>query len=122
MKEIREIKLNNIRLHSHHGVMEQERTTGGDFSVTIAVGYDFSRALESDDVADTLNYAELFRIVKEQMDIPSRLIEHVAGRIAKRVFVEWPEAQYVHIDITKMNPPMGADCHGATVSLTMHPP
>ncbi len=120
MKEIREIKLNNIRFHSRHGVMEQERTTGGDFSVTIAVGYDFSRALESDDVADTLNYAELFRIVKEQMDIPSRLIEHVAGRIAKRVFEEWPEVQYVHIDITKMNPPMGADCDGATVSLTMH--
>ncbi len=122
MKEIREIKLNNIRLHSRHGVMEQERTTGGDFSVTIAVGYDFSRALESDDVADTLNYAELFCIVKEQMDIPSLLIEHVAGRIAKRVFEEWPEAQYVHIDITKMNPPMGADCDGATVSLTMHHP
>ena len=120
MKEIREIKLNNIRFHSRHGVMEQERTTGGDFSVTISVGYDFSRALESDDVADTLNYAELFRIVKEQMDIPSRLIEHVAGRIAKRVFEEWPESQYVHIDITKMNPPMGADCDGATVSLTMH--
>ena len=103
-------------------MMEQERLTGGDFTVTIAVGYDFSRAMETDDVDDTLNYAELFRIVKEQMDIPSRLLEHVAGRIATEVFSQWPDIQYVSIQITKVNPPMGADCDGATVSLTLRHP
>ena len=117
-----EIRLNNIRLFARHGVMGQEQLTGGDFTVTIAVGYDFSRAMETDDVDDTLNYAELFRIVKEQMDIPSRLLEHVAGRIATEVFNQWPDIQYVSIQITKVNPPMGADCDGATVSLTLRHP
>ena len=110
-----EIRLNNIRFFARHGVMEQERTVGGDFAVTLTVGYDFSRAMQTDDVADTLNYAQLFEVVKRQMDIPSRLLEHVAGRIADEVFQTWPEAQYLHLEITKLNPPMGADCDGATV-------
>lgn len=100
--------------------MEQERVTGGAFRVSLVVGYDFSRALETDCVDDTLNYAELFRIVREQMDIPSRLIEHVAGRIADKVLRQWPKAQYVKVEITKVNPPMGAECDGASVSLTLH--
>ena len=114
-----EIRLNDIRLFARHGVLEQERDTGGDFRVSMAVGYDFSRALNTDCVNDTLNYAQLFQVVKSQMDIPSRLIEHVAGRIAKQVLSRWPEAQYVKVDITKVNPPMHADCKGAVVSLRM---
>lgn len=110
-----EIRLNNIRFFARHGVMEQEGAVGGDFAVIVTVGYDFSRAMQTDDVADTLNYAQLFEVVKRQMDIPSRLLEHVAGRIADEVFRTWPEAQYLHLEITKLNPPMGADCDGATV-------
>ncbi len=110
-----EIRLNNIRLYARHGVMEQERVVGGHFDVTLTVGYDFTRAMRTDDVADTLNYAQLFEVVKRQMDIPSKLLEHVAGRIADEVFSTWPEAQYLHLEITKLNPPMGADCDGATV-------
>lgn len=110
-----EIRLNNIRLYARHGVMEQERVVGGHFTVTLTVGYDFARAIRTDDVADTLNYAQLFEVVKRQMDIPSKLLEHVAGRIADEVFSTWPEAQYLHLEITKLNPPMGADCDGATV-------
>ena len=110
-----EIRLNNIRLYARHGVMEQERVVGGDFTVTLAVGYDFTCAMQTDDVADTLNYAQLFEVVKRQMAIPSRLLEHVAGRIADEVFDAWPDVQYLHLEITKINPPMGADCDGATV-------
>lgn len=110
-----EIRLNNIRLYARHGVMEQERVVGGHFAVTLTVGYDFTRAMRTDDVADTLNYAQLFEVVKRQMDVPSKLLEHVAGRIADEVFSTWPEAQYLHLEITKLNPPMGADCDGATV-------
>lgn len=95
--------------------MEQERVVGAHFAVTLTVGYDFTRAMRTDDVADTLNYAQLFEVVKRQMDIPSRLLEHVAGRIADEVFRTWPETQYLHLEITKLNPPMGADCDGATV-------
>lgn len=111
------IYLDNLRFHSRHGVAPQERVTGGDFIVSLRVGYDFGRALETDDVADTLNYADIYNNVRAQMDVPSRLLEHAAGRIAKSLFGSFPAIRSLHLKLTKCNPPMGADCDGAGVEL-----
>lgn len=122
MTEISESRVfvNDIRLHAYHGVMEQERLTGNDYLVNLSAGIDLSAAIASDDVRDTLNYAELYRIVSEEMARPSRLVEHVAGRIARRVLAEHGEATDVWIKIVKQNPPMGAACAGAGVEMRMH--
>ena len=73
--------------------------------------------MQSDEVADTLNYAELFELVKEEMAIPSRLLEHVAGRIVKSINERFPKVSSIELKITKKNPPMGADCDGAGVEV-----
>ena len=97
--------------------MPQERKVGADFTVSLRVGADLSRAVESDAVEDTLNYATLFEVVKQEMAIPSQLLEHVAGRIGKAVFNRFPQVETVEVVLTKVNPPMGADCQGASVEL-----
>jgi dihydroneopterin aldolase len=51
------------------------------------------------------------------MAVPSNLLEHVAGRIAKAVMAAYPEILSVDIKLTKTNPPMGADCKGAGVEI-----
>ena len=111
------ITLKNIRMHALHGVLPQERRVGGEYLLTLRVGFDVSRALETDDVADTLNYAELQELACEEMARPSQLIEHVAGRIARRVFSRWTQATSADITLTKLNPPMGGSCDGASVEL-----
>ena len=111
------IALRNLRFHASHGVMPQERLTGGDFLVSLKVKYDVGRALETDSVADTLNYARLYELVKREMEKSSALIEHVAGRIGRSVFETFPETEVVDIEVVKCNPPMGADCDGAAVEL-----
>ena len=111
------IALRNMRFFGRHGVMEQEQVTGGDFVMTVRVGYDVTRAMASDNVDDTLNYAVLYELIRQEMDKPSKLLEHVAGRIAERIFDELPVVTTVDIELTKVNPPMGADCDGATVEL-----
>ena len=111
------IHIDGIRLHALHGVLPQERTTGNDYSIDTRIGYDISRAMQSDDVADTLNYAEVYNTIKEEMLTPSRLIEHVAGRIANRLMAEHSQITTIMLRITKLNPPMGADCHGAGVEI-----
>ena len=68
-------------------------------------------------MADTLNYATLYEMARQEMAIPSRLLEHVAGRIGQRVLSEWPEVTTIDLTLTKENPPMGADCDGASVEL-----
>lgn len=111
------ITLTNVRFRALHGVLPQERRVGGDYLLTLRVGFDVSRAVQSDDVADTLNYATLYEIARQEMAIPSQLLEHVAGRIGQRVLSEWPEVTTIDLTLTKENPPMGADCDGASVEL-----
>jgi len=111
------ICLKEVRFHAFHGVMSQERRVGADFLLSLRVGYDFSKAMRTDEVGDTLNYAEVCRIVKEEMDKPSALLEHVAGRIADAIFRQFPDVRSIDLELTKQNPPMGADCEGAGVEL-----
>lgn len=111
------VHIDGIRLHARHGVLPQEQLTGNDYIINVRASYDISRAMQTDDVADTLNYAEVYNIIKEEMSVPSKLIEHVAGRIADRLMDSYSQISSVMLRITKCNPPMGADCNGAGVEI-----
>lgn len=111
------IYLNGIRFHASHGVMPQERTVGADFVVDVRVGYDITHAMLTDDVDNTVSYADVFEVVKREMKRPSGLLEHVAGRIGEALFTEFPVLASVDLSVTKCNPPMGADCRGAGVEV-----
>ena len=97
--------------------MPQEQKVGGEFLVDLRVGYPIEKAMETDEVSDTLNYAELYALVKQEMDTPSRLLEHVAGRIIRTIQDRFPQVSSIKLKITKKNPPMGADCDGAGVEV-----
>ena len=111
------IFLDEVRFHAFHGVMPQERAVGADFTVWLTVGYDFVKAAESDDLNDTISYADLYEVVRTEMDKPSQLLEHVALRIVKAVVSRWPKVEKIDIRLVKDNPPMGADCKGAGVEI-----
>ena len=111
------IILQNVRFYAFHGVLPQERQVGGDFVVNLRVGYPIERAMESDEVGDTLNYATLFDLVKQEMNIPSHLLEHVAGRIVKAIVAAFPAVTSIDLELIKQNPPMGADSDGAGVEV-----
>lgn len=113
------IFINDIILHAQHGVLPQEQLTGNDYKVSVSLDYDISKAINTDNVADTINYAEVYEVIKEEMITPSKLIEHVAGRIAQRLLTQYPSVAAITLRITKLNPPMGAQCQGAGVEITM---
>ena len=51
------------------------------------------------------------------MQVPSNLLEHVAGRIAKAVMETFPQVSGLELTVVKLNPPMGADSQGAGVEV-----
>ena len=67
------ILLQGLQFHARIGVGAQERVVGNLYVVDLRIGYPFAKAMESDDVADTLNYATVFDIVREVMSRPARL-------------------------------------------------
>lgn len=111
------IWLRDLHFYAYHGVMEQEKRVGGWFTLTLGVECREDRVIETDGIADALNYAELYEVVRREMLVPSNLIEHVAGRIGKAVFQAFPQASSVDLWLRKDNPPMGADGGGAEVEL-----
>lgn len=106
-----------MSFRARHGVMPQEYDTGGTFIVSLRIGYPFAPSLDSDDVNDTLNYAEVYEIVKKEMLVHSALIEHVAGRILKALFEKFTGITSIDITLKKINPPMGADCDDVCVKI-----
>ncbi|MBR1415627.1 MAG: dihydroneopterin aldolase [Prevotella sp.] len=111
------IFIDRLRLHAFHGVMEQERRVGADFLVSLSVHYNIDRAMSTDSLEDTLSYADLCSLVRREMAVPSQLLEHVAGRMARSIFECFPEVTAVDLRLAKLNPPMGADCEGAGVEI-----
>ncbi|MBR0244467.1 MAG: dihydroneopterin aldolase [Bacteroidaceae bacterium] len=115
--ESSQVLLKGLRIFAHHGVLPQERAVGAYFILDLRIQTDFSRALASDELAGTISYAEVFQLVKAEMTIPSRLLEHVAHRICRAIFDRFPAAAAIHLELLKENPPMGADCAGAGIAL-----
>lgn len=112
------ITLSRLRLHACHGVDPQERRVGADFTLDLRLKTDFSRAMTTDDVRDTLDYGAVYRAVCDEMSRPSCLLEHAAGRILRRLFADFPCIESIALCLVKDNPPMGADTLGAGVSIT----
>ena len=73
--------------------------------------------METDEVTDTLSYAEVFSLVEQEMKVSSKLLEHVAGRIVKVISEHFPQTTSIDLTLTKLNPPMGADILGAGVEI-----
>ncbi len=114
------IHLHQVKLFAHHGVLPQERATGAYFYISLRAKTDFSRSVQTDELTGTVSYADLFDIVREEMNIPSALLEHVAGRILNRIFNRFETVTALQLSITKENPPMGADCQGAGIEIKAH--
>ena len=111
------IHLRQVRFHAFHGVLSQERQVGADFVLDLKVGYPLEQAMQSDEVTDTLNYAALYDLVAHEMQQPSKLLEHVAGRMAEAIGKTFPQVTSIDLELIKLNPPMGADCEGASVEI-----
>lgn len=111
------IYIDSMRLHAFHGVLEQERTVGNDYVVSISVEYPLQESCETDNLNDTVNYATVAETIAEEMRTPSKLVEHVAGRIVRRLKKLFPGITMVKLNVKKVAPPMPFDIDGAGVEL-----
>ncbi|MDV7393545.1 dihydroneopterin aldolase, partial [Arthrospira platensis SPKY1] len=82
------IKLENIRIFAFHGCLVEESRIGSDYLVQLEVKTDMRKSAQTDDLADTVDYVHLNKIVTDEMGIRSKLLEHVGQRIIERIFKE----------------------------------
>ena len=113
------VVLENIKAYAHHGCLPEETTIGSDYLINVAIKSNLSRAAASDQLKDTVDYVHINKIVKEEMSIASKLLEHVAKRILDRIFLELPSVEKAKVSVSKVNPPINGDVEKVTVTLRL---
>ena len=112
------ITLDSLRFYAYHGAEPQEAIVGAWYTVDITIKTDATLAVQSDDLNGTINYAKVADITKQQMQIRSALLEHVAGRIANALLDAFPAISLLNVKVSKENPPVGIPCSKASVEIT----
>ncbi len=100
------IEVNGIRVYAYHGCLTEEGRIGGHYQVDVSIDGDFSKCERTDKLKDTIDYARVTAIVKEQMAERSKLIEHVARRIINALKAEWNAGYTWRVRLTKEHPPV----------------
>lgn len=98
--------IKDARFHAFHGVMEQERKVGNEFSVSLSVDVPYSEGMKDDKLEATVSYADLYAIIAEEMKNPRNLLEAVAISIGNRIISEFEEVSSGSITIVKVHPPI----------------
>ncbi|MDP3945147.1 MAG: dihydroneopterin aldolase [Lutibacter sp.] len=111
------IKLKNIRVYAYHGCLLEEGKIGSDYRVDVSVNANLNLSAQSDNLADTVDYVHLNKIVKQEMAIRSKLLETVAKRILDRILLEIPLVEEAVVAVSKINPPIGGNVAMVTVEM-----
>jgi len=114
------IRLKNIKIYAFHGCMVEEGKIGSDYLVNLSVKACLDNAVKTDNLGDTVDYVKLQKIVKEEMSIRSKLLEHVGHRIIVSIFKQIPLAKSIKVTVSKVNPPIGGDVSEAGVTMVSH--
>ncbi|AYZ34450.1 dihydroneopterin aldolase [Chryseobacterium indologenes] len=111
------IYLEDVKIYAYHGVLPEENSIGTYYILNAELHTDLWKASESDDLNDTISYADINDIIHQEMKIKSKLLEHVAGRIISRIHERFSQIDYIKLKITKTAPPMQGEMKGASIEL-----
>lgn len=111
------IELEDMRFWAHHGCLEFERTEGNLFMVDFRGEIDLSKVLVTGELADTVNYGDIYDVVKDEMAIPTDLLETITGRIVKRIAATFPDFEKFSVRVSKRRPPVDGPVAWSRVTL-----
>jgi dihydroneopterin aldolase len=109
------IEVNGIKLYAFHGCLPEEGKIGGNYIVDVSLQTDFTEAAITDELIKTVDYVDINKIVKEEMAIRSKLIEHVGQRIFNRIKKEVQNVDKLKIKVVKICPPINGDVENVAI-------
>jgi len=112
------IQIEGMEFYSFHGHYKEEQIVGNKFLVDLTIETDMSKPAESDNLKDAVNYQRAYEIVKQQMEMKSHLLEHIAGRILDALYAEMEGISQATVKVSKMNPSMGGKINSVTVVMS----
>ena len=105
MPGILTIELKQLHFFANHGLYAEERKTGNEFEVNLIVSYQPSSGTIID-ISDTVNYVQLYDLLKAEMQKPRQLLESFVMEVTELIHAAFPQIKKVEISITKLHPPI----------------
>lgn len=113
------IYLNELQFYGYHGVLPEENRIGQRFIVNLVIESDLQEAGKKDDLAMTINYADVYGDCKQVMEEERYdLIEAVAERLAFVLLGKYNLIQRVTVKVIKPDPPIPGHYHSVAVEIT----
>ncbi|WP_102693355.1 dihydroneopterin aldolase [Rummeliibacillus pycnus] len=114
------IHIKDMEFYGYHGVLLEETKLGQRFRVTLSIATDLEHAGKTDELTNTVSYAEVYELCKEVVEgKPYKLIEAVAEKIATVVSETYPSAvKGVRVEIIKPDPPIPGHYREVSVEIT----
>jgi len=96
------IHLTGLKFHGYHGVLPEENLLGQKFVVDATLFVDLTKPGKTDNVHDTVSYADVYRHIQAVMEgQPHKLLESVADRLVQEILAEYHKVQGVRLHIKK---------------------
>ncbi|ASI34097.1 MULTISPECIES: dihydroneopterin aldolase [unclassified Exiguobacterium] len=112
------IHVSGMRFYGYHGVFAEETKLGQRFNVDLSIGLDLSRAGETDDLRESVNYAELYEATKHVVEGEAvQLVEALADRIVRHVFLLDPRILEATVKVIKPDPPIAGHYEHVAVEI-----
>lgn len=113
------IYVNKMEFYGYHGVFPEENKLGQRFVLDLIVSIDLQRAGQTDNLADSVNYGELYQICKDIVEgQPYKLIESVAEKIAAVILKKYSLIYDVTVKMIKPDPPIPGHYESVAVEIT----
>lgn len=113
------ITVKGIKLYCYHGCLPEEEKIGGWYETDVEANTEMDDAIRTDELSKTVDYVAIFKIVRNEMNIRSKLVEHVAGRIATALLKQISQIEEVVVTVSKLNPPVEGEVERFSVSIKM---
>lgn len=99
------VQLHNLLFNAFHGIHDEEKILGNKYIVDADLEF-HERHEVIEHIDETVNYAQVYDIIKSKMRIPTPLLETVVMQTGNEIHQKFPEVKSISISIKKMNPPI----------------
>lgn len=100
------VRLQRMTFYAFHGVSQAEQETGRRYEVDCELEFDFSKAGESDNLKDTINYTRVYDTIERVLTSGNtKLLETLGTRIVRQILDSFP-VDRVKVRVRKMIPPI----------------
>jgi 7,8-dihydroneopterin aldolase/epimerase/oxygenase len=99
------IELKQLRFHAFHGLYAEEKKTGNEFEVSLAVSFESDEQIITS-LDQSVNYARLYELISSEMRQQRDLLETFVMELAEKIHTDLPGVKNVEISIHKLHPPV----------------